>query len=131
MRGMPVAPPFKVLLVDDEPVIRALIAAMLEGDGVEVRCVTDGSKALAEARAFKPNLVLLDIVMPGLDGLTVLRLLKADTALGGVPVHMLTARARPADHAAAEKAGAAGYIEKPFKGQALQELVARLRGSAA
>jgi DNA-binding response OmpR family regulator len=48
-----------------------------------------------------------------------------------VPVHMLTARARPADHAAAEKAGAAGYIEKPFKGQALQELVARVRGSAA
>lgn len=119
--------PFRVLLVDDEPVIRELVQAMLEGGGVEVRCVDSGARALAEARTHHPDLVLLDIVMPGLDGLAVLRLLRADPALAGVPVHMLTARARPADHAAAEKAGADGYIEKPFKGQALQALVEALR----
>jgi len=119
---------FRVLLVDDEPVIRELVQAMLEGDGVEVRCVDGGARALQEALAWRPGLVLLDIVMPGeLDGLAVLRLVRAEPALAGVPVHMLTARVRPADRAAAAKAGADGYIEKPFKGQALQALVASLR----
>jgi len=131
MVGMPLpAPPFRVLLVDDEPVIRELVQAMLEGNGVEVRCVDGGVRALQEALASRPDLVLLDIVMPGeLDGLAVLRLLRAEPALAGVPVHMLTARVRPADRAAAQKAGADGYIEKPFKGQALQALVASLRGA--
>ena len=132
MGAMPPAPaPFRVMLVDDEPVIRELVQAMLEGGGVEVRCVESGTRALQEAHAFQPHLMLLDIVMPGLDGLAVLRLLRADPALAGVPVHMLTARARPTDHAAAERAGADGYIEKPFKGQALQALVERLRLRAA
>jgi CheY-like chemotaxis protein len=122
---------FRVLLVDDEPVIRELVQAMLEGGGVEVRCVDSGARALQEAHAYQPNLVLLDIVMPGLDGLAVLRLLRADPGLVSVPVHMLTARSRPADHQAAEKAGANGYIEKPFKGQALQALVDSLRRAGA
>jgi CheY-like chemotaxis protein len=124
-----VTPPasFRVLVVDDEPVMRELVQAMLEEDGVEVRCADSGARALAEARAFRPDLVLLDVVMPGLDGLAVLRLLKSDPALAGTDVHMLTARSKPADHAAAEKAGADGYIEKPFKGGALQALVASLR----
>jgi CheY-like chemotaxis protein len=121
------APPFRILLVDDEPVIRALVSAMLEGVGVEVRTVSDGARAMAEARSYRPDLVLLDIVLPGLDGLSVCRMLKADPVLAAVPVHMLTSRARPADHTAAARAGADGYIEKPFKGQALQELVAALR----
>jgi DNA-binding response OmpR family regulator len=123
--------PFRVLLVDDEPVIRELVQAMLEGGGVEVRCVESSARALPEARAFRPHLVLLDIVMPGLDGLAVLRLLRADAELGRTPVHMLTARARSADHAAATRAGADGYIEKPFRGQALQALVGELRRQAA
>ena len=128
----PAAPaaPFRVLLVDDEPVIRALVHAILDGGGVEVRCVESGARAIQEAHAFRPDLVLLDIVMPDLDGLAVLRLLRADPGLARIPVHMLTARARQVDHQAAEKAGADGYIEKPFKGQALQELVHDLRRSA-
>ena len=121
---------FRILLADDEPVIRELVHAMLEGEGVEVRSVESGTRAVAEARAFRPDLVLLDVVMPGLDGLAVLRLLKADPALAGTQVHMLTARAKAADHAAAERAGADGYIEKPFKGGALQALVATLRARA-
>lgn len=124
------AQPFRVLLVDDEPVIRELVRTMLEGDGVEVRTVAESARALAEARAFRPDLVLLDIVMPKLDGLAVCRLLKADPALAAVPVHMLTARSKPSDHAAARKAGADGYIEKPFRGQVLQELVQGLRRGA-
>jgi CheY-like chemotaxis protein len=124
------APPFRVLLVDDEPVIRELVKAMLEGDGVEVRSAGNGPRALQDARVFRPDLVLLDIVMPGMDGLSVLRLMRADPALAGVAVHMLTARAGAPDHAAAESAGADGYIEKPFRGQALQELVRSLRRPA-
>jgi CheY-like chemotaxis protein len=121
------APTFRVLCVDDEPVIRELVQAMLEGGGVEVRCVDGGARALQEAAAWRPDLVLLDIVMPGLDGLAVLRLLRVEPAVAGVPIHMLTARTRPADRVAAERAGADGFIEKPFKGQALQALVASLR----
>jgi len=131
MRGMGQAlSPFRVLLVDDEPVIRELVQAMLEGGGVEVRCVESGARALQEAPTYCPDLVLLDIVMPGLDGLAVLRLLRAEPALRAVPVHMLTARSGPSDRLAAERAGATGYIEKPFKGQALQALVDGLRRGA-
>lgn len=119
--------PFKILLVDDEPVIRALVPAILEGSSVEVRCVEDGARAVPEARAFRPDLVLLDVVLPGMDGLTVCRLLRADAVVGQTAIHMLTARARPQDHAAARRAGADGFIAKPFKGQQLQDLVASLR----
>ncbi len=118
---------FRVLLVDDEPVIRELVQAVLEGDGVEVRCVPDGARALAEAKRLRPDLVLLDVVLPGLDGFAVCRLLRAEAALRGVPVYMLTARSKPADHESARRAGASGYIEKPFRAQELQALVAELR----
>jgi CheY-like chemotaxis protein len=118
---------FRILVVDDEPVIRELVTALLEGGGVEVRAVADGAAAIAEARAFRPDLVLLDLVLPGLDGLAVCRMIRSDPALSHAAVHMLTSRARPADHAAAKRAGADGYIAKPFKGQALQELVSALR----
>lgn len=132
MAGMPSpASPFRVLLVDDEPVIRELVQAMLEGGGVEVRCVEDGGKAVPEAISYRPDLVLLDIILPGLDGLSVLRLLRADPSFAATPIYMLTARVRPTDHAAASRAGASGYIQKPFKGQALQELVDDLRRAAA
>jgi CheY-like chemotaxis protein len=120
-------PRFRVLLADDEPVIRVLVPAMLEGADVEVRCVGDGAKALQEAHQYHPDLLLLDIVMPELDGLAVLRLVKADRTLSGTAVHMLSARAKAADHLAAQNAGADGFIEKPFKAQALQALVDRLR----
>jgi two-component system, OmpR family, response regulator len=125
------APPFRVLLVDDEPVVRALVPAMLEGGGVEVRCVESGALAMQAAHEVRPDLLLLDIVMPGLDGLSVLRLVRADPTLGQVPVYMLTTRTKSADRLAAERAGASGYIEKPFKAQELQSLVEGLRHAGA
>ena len=111
--------------MDDEPVVRALVPSMLEGDGVEVVAIGDGARAVAEARRLRPDLVLLDILLPGLDGLSVLRLLRADRDLAGTPVHMLTSRA--GDQEAAAKAGANGYIQKPFRAAALLALVASLR----
>jgi DNA-binding response OmpR family regulator len=122
-----VAEPFRVLLVEDEPVIRELVAAMLEGEGVKVITCADGAQALKVARAERPDLILLDVVLPGLDGVTLCRLVRADPALSGAAVYMLTAKARASDHDAARRAGCDGYIEKPFKGQELQALVADLR----
>lgn len=118
---------FRILLVDDEPVIRELVQAMLEGDGVEVQCVPDGAQAIKEAQREAPHLVLLDVVLPGLDGFAVCRLLRADPALLTVPIYMLTAKVRPADHESARRAGASGYVEKPFKAEELQRLVGDLR----
>jgi CheY-like chemotaxis protein len=123
----PRSPRFRVLLVDDEPVIRELVQAVLEGDGVEVRCVPDGAQAIKEAQREAPHLVLLDVVLPGLDGFAVCRLLRADPALLTVPIYMLTAKVRPADHESARRAGASGYVEKPFKAEELQRLVGDLR----
>lgn len=119
---------FRILLVEDEPAIRALVAEMLEETGVEVRCAARGAEAVRDARRHRPHLVLLDIVLPDLDGLAVCRLLRA--SLPEVPIHMLTARVRKADRESARKAGATGYIEKPFTSEQLLALVAHCRGRA-
>src|SRR5512144_3249464 len=124
---LPVSRSFRILIVEDEPVIRDLVAQILEEDGVELRCVAGGAEGLREARRHRPHLVLLDIVLPELDGISVCRLLRAQPALREVPVYMLTARVRKADREAARRAGATGYIEKPFKAQQLRVLVARYR----
>lgn len=118
---------FRILLIEDEPAIRELVAEMLEGDEVDLRCAAGGAQGLREARRSPPQLVLLDIVLPDLDGITVCRLLRSDAGLREVPIYMLTARVRKADREAARRAGASGYIEKPFTAQQLEALVARLR----
>jgi DNA-binding response OmpR family regulator len=118
---------FRVLLIEDEPAIRELVAEMLEEDGVDLRGAAGGAQGLREARRAPPQLVLLDIVLPDLDGFTVCRLLRGDARLREVPISMLTARVRKADRESARRAGATGYIEKPFTAQQLQALVARLR----
>ncbi len=94
---------------------------------MELRCAAGGAEALQDARRHRPRLVLLDIVLPDLDGVAVCRLLRRQPARREVPIYMLTARMRKADREAARRAGAAGYIEKPFTAQQLQALVARLR----
>jgi CheY-like chemotaxis protein len=118
---------FRILLVEDEPAIRELVAEMVKGDGVELRCAAGGAEGLRDARRHQPHLVLLDIVLPDLDGIAVCRLLRGHQALREVPIYMVTARARKADRDAARRAGATGYIEKPFKAQQLLALVARYR----
>ena len=118
---------FRVLLVEDEPAIRELVAEMVKGEAVDLRCAAGGAQGVREARRLRPELVLLDIVLPDLDGITVCRLLRGDAALREVPIYMVTARAKKADRDAARRAGATGYIEKPFKAQQLLALVARYR----
>lgn len=124
--------PFRILVVEDEPVIRELVRSMLHDGPVEVETSSTGADGLRRVREGGFHLVLLDVVLPGMDGLTVCRLLKADPATAGVPLYMLTAKTRRADLEAALAAGANGYIHKPFRGSELMELVERLRtGNAA
>ena len=119
--------PFRILVVEDEPVIRELVRSMLDDGPVEVETAGNGADGLRLARGSRFDLVLLDVVLPGMDGLTVCRMLKSDPATSAVPLYMLTAKTRRSDLEAALAAGANGYIHKPFRGSELMELVERLR----
>lgn len=124
-------PTFRVLLVDDEPVIRELVRTMLTTSSVEVEVAADGVECLRAAKSRPFHLILLDIVLPGMDGITVCRLLKSDPGTARVPVYMLTAKAKARDVETAKRAGADGYINKPFKGAELMDLVESLQRQVA
>jgi DNA-binding response OmpR family regulator len=111
----------RVLVVDDEKKIRDLLTAYLRADGFEVAEASDGSAALAELRRAEPDLVILDVMMPGMDGIEVLReLRKTSDAF----VMMLTARAEETDKLIGLSVGADDYLTKPFSPR---ELVARVK----
>jgi two-component system, OmpR family, phosphate regulon response regulator PhoB len=118
---------FRILVVEDEPVIRELIRSLLSEAEVEVECAATGAEGLKLARTQVFDLILLDVVLPQLDGITVCRMLKADASTARVPLHMLTAKAKKTDVEVAMKAGADGYIHKPFRGAELMDLVQALR----
>jgi len=122
--------PFRILVVEDEPVIRELVRSLLSDTDVQVECAANGTEGLKLARTQSFNLILLDVVLPGMDGITICRLLKAEPATKVVPLFMLTAKAKKADVEAATKAGADGYIHKPFRGAELMDLVSKLKKPA-
>jgi CheY-like chemotaxis protein len=122
---------FRIMLVDDEPIIRELVRTMLTSGSVEVEVAADGVECLKLAKSRKFDLILLDIVLPGMDGITVCRMLKSDPATTRIPIYMLTAKAKQADVETAKRAGADGYINKPFKGAELMDLVERLEKTRA
>jgi two-component system, OmpR family, phosphate regulon response regulator PhoB len=124
---VPPPSPFSILLVEDEPVIRELVRSMLSDGPVTVECAANGVEGLKLARTRPFDLILLDVVLPQMDGITVCRMLKSDPNTAAVPLYMLTAKAKKTDVEAATKAGANGYIHKPFRGAELMELVERLR----
>lgn len=105
-----------VLVADDEPVNLHLIQMIVEVARLAVRLVTaaNGEEALVRARELRPDLILMDLKMPGLDGWETTRRLKADPATAGIPVIALTAQAMPGDDAQATAAGCEGYITKPI-----------------
>jgi CheY-like chemotaxis protein len=103
-----------VLLVDDERAIRTICRVNLEGDGLAVVEARDGSEALKEVRQGLPSLVLLDVMMPGVDGWSVAERLATDPETKDVPVVFLSARAAREDRLQAQALGAVGYIVKPF-----------------
>jgi two-component system, OmpR family, alkaline phosphatase synthesis response regulator PhoP len=119
----------KVLVVDNEPVLLQTVRSYLEQEGYDVRTARDGQAALQEARAFQPDLIVLDIMLPGLDGLEVLRRLRSGDAapdLRTVYVIVLTARADEMDRVLGLELGADDYVTKPFSPR---ELVARVKAS--
>ena len=111
-----------VLVVDDDPPIRRMLERTLAAEGYDVRCVADGGTALAAVERAVPDLVVLDVAMPGVDGLSVARRLRAKGL--GVPILMLTARDGVPDRVAGLDAGADDYLVKPFE---VEELMARIR----
>jgi two-component system, OmpR family, response regulator len=110
-----------VLVVDDDPTVSDVVTRYLEREGYEVDAVDDGSLALERARAHWPDLVVLDLMLPGVDGLEVCRQLRE---LAPVPVIMLTARGDEDDRVVGLELGADDYIAKPCE---LRELMARIR----
>jgi DNA-binding response OmpR family regulator len=111
----------RILVVDDEEVLVDLISTGLRYEGFEVVVATDGPAALAQAAAFQPHLVVLDWMLPGLDGLTICQRLRAQS---DVAILMLTAKGELEERVAGLDGGADDYLVKPFK---FQELLARIR----
>ena len=103
-----------VLIVDDDPVIQLLLRVNFEMDGFEVLASDDGEQALAAIRQSPPDLVLLDVVMPKLNGFEVLAALKSDEATKSIPIALLSAKSSESDRQAGIDAGADLYITKPF-----------------
>jgi phosphate regulon transcriptional regulator PhoB len=113
-----------VLVVEDEPDIRSLIVHHLERDGYRCRTAASGGEALARVRSSAPDLIVLDLMLPGMDGLEVCRRLRGDPATAAVPIIMLTAKADEVDRVVGLEMGADDYLAKPFS---TKELVARVR----
>jgi phosphate regulon transcriptional regulator PhoB len=116
--------PPDVLVVEDEPDIRNLIVHHLTRDGFRCRAVASGAEALQRVKAATPDLVVLDLMLPGMDGLDVCRRLRSDPGSARVPIIMLTAKADEVDRVLGLEMGADDYVVKPFSPK---ELVARVR----
>lgn len=115
-----------ILTIEDQPDIRRLIRMTLEFKGFQVIEAGDGAQGLALARSEQPDLVLLDVMMAGMDGLTVASTMKAEPALAAIPVVMLSALGSPNEVSAGLNTGVQGYLVKPFSPRELLALVERL-----
>lgn len=114
----------KIMIVEDEDDIVTLLRYNLEKEGFETDCVTDGDKALTAIKISRPDLILLDWMLPGLSGVEICRQVRYDNDLRNVPVIMLTARGEEADKIKGLTIGADDYMTKPFS---VPELIARIR----
>jgi CheY-like chemotaxis protein len=117
-----------VLCADDDRDILALLALRLERAGYRVAQAVDGEQALTLARELRPNVLVLDVMMPRMTGTEVLAALRADEATAGMRVVLLSARAQEADVERGLEAGADAYLAKPFQAPELLEVVAGLVG---
>lgn len=115
----------KILICDDEDVLRRLVRASLERGDYELLEAADGEEAIEVADAQRPQLILLDMMMPRRTGLQVLEHVRADPLLAATPVIMLSARTQEIDRAAADEAGATVFLPKPFSPSDLAQLVAK------
>ncbi|MCC7412410.1 MAG: sigma-54-dependent Fis family transcriptional regulator [Gammaproteobacteria bacterium] len=118
------ADPARILVVDDTPTNVSVLLEVLSGRGYKVLVARDGGSALEQAQYARPDLILLDVMMPGMDGFETCRRLKADPGTGGIPVIFMTALGEIEDKVRGFEAGAADYVVKPFQHE---EVLARVR----
>ena len=114
----------RVLIVDDEPNIALSLEFLLSKEGCEVSIAANGNEALAQAGTFSPDLVVLDVMLPQLDGFEVCRRLRSDPRQSGLKILLLTARGRAEEVRRGIESGANAYVTKPF---ATRDLVARVK----
>lgn len=113
--------PQKILVVDDDPAISEMLTIVLSAEGFDTVAVTDGALAVETAEREQPDLILLDLMLPGMNGIDICRAIRQDSA---VPIIMLTAKTDTVDVVLGLESGADDYVNKPFKAK---ELVARIR----
>lgn len=114
----------KVLIIEDEETLLRNLAEKLRSEGLTVITATDGESGLVKIRSENPDLIVLDIMLPGLDGLSICRMVRHDTATAHIPIIMLTARGTEVDKIVGLESGADDYVVKPF---GLGEFLARVR----
>ena len=119
-----------ILIVDDNPVNSKLIRVLLAGEGYEVHTAGDAEAALRVLAGLNPDLILMDVQLPGIDGLELTRRLKADPATRGIKILGLTAYAMKGDEQRVRAAGCDGYLAKPMDTRALPDAVAGYLASA-
>lgn len=113
-----------ILIVDDNPVNLKLVQVLLTMEGYDVRTATDAEQVLALLQTYRPGLILMDLQLPGMDGLELTKRLKADEATRSIVIVMMTAYAMRADQERALAAGCDGYLIKPIDTRTLPVLVA-------
>ena len=109
----------RILLVDDEPDLVQMVSARLKAAGYEISTAYDGQEALEKVKESRPDLMILDLMLPKLDGYKVCRLLKFDERTRGIPILICTARAQVEDVTLATECGADAYLTKPFEAKVL------------
>ncbi|MGZ4353116.1 MAG: response regulator [Gaiellaceae bacterium] len=129
--AMPKRAATRVLVVDDDPAIRMLCSVNLQLEGLVVLEATDGRHGLEQARSHRPDLVLTDVMMPGLDGFQFAEALRGDERTRRVPLIFLSGETDAAHEIRARELGALGYLTKPFDPAALASMIAGVLGRAA
>ncbi len=114
---------FVVLLIDDEKAYAKVIQDALEAAGIKTYVANNAEEALTLYQQITPNLVLLDVMMPDIDGLTLLRWLREHSEHDDIPIHIVSAKSMPDDYKAAIQAGANGFLAKPFTLDELREVL--------
>ena len=120
----------RVLVAEDEPNIVESLSFILIRSGCNVTSVSDGEAALTSIRAEKPNVVILDVMLPKMNGFEVLKAVRSDASVKDIPIIILTAKGQSQDRRMAEEIGANAFVTKPFSNQHIIETVQKLTSSS-
>ncbi len=118
----------RVLIAEDEPNLIESLSFILGREGYEVSAVSDGDAVLERLRSDRPHVLILDVMLPKRTGFEVLKLIKLDPTLSGIPVMVLTAKGQERDRKTAEDLGADAFVTKPFSNQDVVDRIKRLAG---